>query len=149
MKKITRLVIMVFVAISLTLSCTNNSNDLTTGIPEMDEQHQNIKQTLEELIATVEANKSREEINEVLLRLVDIVVSHFDYEEENFERIDYPDKSDHIAEHRELLSNVELFYGDFIEGYEVEVDLFLKYLQNWVVSHILHYDKEFAELLKK
>ena len=149
MKKITRLVIMVFVAISLTLSCTNNSNELITGVPAMDEQHKNIELTLDELIATVEENKSLEEINEVLLRLIDIVVSHFDYEEENFERVDYPDKSDHIAEHKLLLSNVGEFYINFIEGNEVDVDSFLKYLQNWVVSHILHYDKDFAKLLKK
>jgi len=81
--------------------------------------------------------------------LIDIVVAHFDYEEENFERIDYPEKFDHIKEHNLLLIEVGEFYSDFIEGNEVDVDAFLKYLQNWVVSHILNYDKDFGKLLKK
>jgi hemerythrin len=76
------------------------SEELLTGIQEIDEQHETLFNILEKLQGVVEGGDNWSVVYFALSELVQFARSHFVLEEALMRLHGYPDLEQHIAEHR-------------------------------------------------
>ncbi len=123
------------------------SDELSVGIEIIDKQHMILIRAINLLALAVQHNSSRDLMSEIFKTLVDYTDTHFAYEEELFDRFDYPETEDHKAKHRALLHKVldlkkRWEAGESQIGAEV-----LKFLVDWLRNHILGSDKKYSGFL--
>jgi len=127
---------------SMTLMDWNDS--FTVNIKEIDNQHKCLIDLINQVYKGMMMNEGKEVLGKALRDLVDYTKTHFGYEERMFKQHGYPDTQSHIAKHEKLVGQVMDFYNKFQSG-EVEVDNeLLKFLKNWLVSHIMGTDREYS-----
>ncbi len=124
--------------------------DLAVGIPEIDQQHQELFARLERLVRGI-LEGDRDEVKRLLDFLGDYVVTHFGAEERWMIESGYPDFAAHKGEH-------DGFIQDYLR-YTVEVEqkgptvLLGMRVNNWVGDwlrrHILATDLPLGQFLRK
>jgi hemerythrin len=117
------------------------SDNMSIGVPEVDEQHKQLLLLVNDTEAAVAAGASREDAAKALQRLCDYVVEHFATEEALMDPDGYPEYDKHMSEHMEC-TNLAL---DFLQGLNEDKDVslpeFLVFAQNWIQDHILGTDQ--------
>lgn len=125
------------------------SDELSVGINLIDKQHMILIRAINLLAMAVQRNTSKDLIGQILETLVDYTDTHFAYEEELFDRFDYPETEEHKASHRALLKRVIDFKTRWeTEHTEIGPEL-LKFLVDWLRTHILGSDKKYSGFLIK
>lgn len=120
------------------------SDDLKTGIVEIDQQHKMLVDILNEFHQAVIHRQGRQQTGEILDRLIDYTQIHFDTEESYWQSMGLRDFSTHQAKHRQLLGEVnELRRRYYDEHLNISMEL-LHFLKMWLEQHILHTDKDAA-----
>jgi len=124
------------------------SDEFSVGIESIDEQHKKLIDMIKTLHDAIADGKASEVMDEIFNGLFDYANYHFSYEEELFDKYGYPDAENHKKEHTELKRQVaqhraRLATGDRFMG---EV-LLLKFMQDWLVNHIMKTDMKFAPFL--
>jgi hemerythrin len=119
------------------------------GIPLIDEQHKKLIDMTNTLyMGCLEGDETAEAyFLKTIHDAVDYVRFHFTTEEQLLERINYPDMAAHKKEHenfvREILQQVQAFQ----EGKKFVPNVFVRYLRDWVLTHIAVSDKLYAVYL--
>lgn len=123
---------------------------LTTGDPEIDEQHQEILRRLADLVEALEQGR-RADIGKMFEFLGDYVVEHFGAEERAMRETGYPGANVHAAAHQRFVRE----YGDLRALYEsagptlaVSVKTAI-WVQDWLKSHIFGPDRALARHLRE
>ncbi len=130
--------------------------EFLTGLPEVDQQHQKLIETLNLLHFLLSKGKIQEEIREILHFLDNYTVEHFGTEEklmvQHSGQIPRDLKERHFREHRYFIDRIQEFHG-LLEAYqngeqekEALLELF-EFLCIWLCEHILGTDKETASHL--
>jgi hemerythrin-like metal-binding protein len=108
------------------------------GIQEIDVQHSSIFSAIEPLKRAASGNGSPQPLAPALMRLRELLVDHFDYEESFMGSISCPDLQEHKQRHaeiRELLEHcVSAIEGTTTDGSMGRV------LGERISSHLLEYD---------
>jgi hemerythrin-like metal-binding protein len=108
------------------------------GIQEIDVQHSSIFSAIEPLQKTSSGNGSQQPLAPALMKLRELLVDHFDYEESFMGSISCPDLQEHKQRHaeiRELLEHcVSAIGGTTTDGSLGRV------LGERISSHLLEYD---------
>ena len=120
---------------------------LETGQPEIDGQHRELFNRIDQLLASSRERRSREEVEQMLTFLGDYVVHHFAAEERMMAQADYPALEVHRAEHVRFVHEFTLLYREFkAEG---PTTLFIirvgNRVTNWLREHIYRTDRTFVE----
>ena len=89
----------------------------TVGIRAMDDQHGILMDSMNELRQAVVRGRGREEISELLDRLIEFTRMHFWSEEQLMEQTSFPGLAEHRAEHHSMLAQMlqsahRVQYGD-------------------------------------
>ncbi len=131
--------------------------EFVTGLPEVDQQHQKLIDTMNVLHLLLKKENIGEEIKDILLFLDDYTVDHFGTEEklmkEAGEKVPEDLVKRHIKEHRYFIDKIQEFHALF-EAYqsgEEEKEAVFKlfeFLCRWFCEHILKTDKETASYLR-
>ncbi|MCA1945071.1 MAG: bacteriohemerythrin [Desulfovibrio sp.] len=122
---------------------------LSTSIDSLDEEHMVLVRLINELHAAMRDNKDRRILGDILDRLKDYAVTHFEHEERHFERYNYPDKEAHIAQHQKFLGAVMDFYREFQSGRATVTLDIMRFLKDWLQGHIMGVDKKYGPFLKE
>lgn len=70
----------------------------------------------------------------------------FAHEEEQMRDAGYPNESEHIAEHRAVLTRLGAMYRHFRCG-RYDTKIVLDFLETWAIDHIEHFDKPLGQFL--
>lgn len=81
--------------------------------------------------------------------LLDYAYYCFKIEEKYFDECTYPDKNEHIIEHRKFIKDIIEFQYDFLKTDIFFMDNVILYIKSWIENHILIKDKEILENLNK
>lgn len=123
---------------------------LATGIRQIDLQHQELIDIINELEAAHVAGEQARALDEVLPRLSAYVLFHFGTEEAMMAGLRGAERhaERHTAEHREFAAEVAAVAA-LRGGPDAGVDLtaLLDYLKRWLLGHIMQTDRELATLL--
>ncbi len=124
------------------------SDEFSVGIESIDDQHKRLVSIIKTLYYAITDGKASDVMDTIFNNLIDYSEKHFSYEEDLFKRYDYPDTENHKEEHTELKRQLIKLKNDIYSGthFMSEV-LLLKFLEDWLIKHILKTDKKFAPYL--
>ncbi len=120
------------------------SEDLCVGIQQVDDEHQQLVATLNQLDEAMKSGKGTRVMSEILNQMVQYTQIHFESEEKLMVECDYPKISLHQAQHRQLEGKLIKFQVKFEKsGQRISKDMMV-FLTNWLTKHILVDDNAFA-----
>ncbi len=125
------------------------TDDLSTGVPEMDDQHKQLFSLLNDFYAAVERGEREEGIRTLFEGVDRYTVFHFSAEEAFMERIGYPD----LASHRETHGMFRREYLTAMERHEVgdrkAIRDLVAFLLSWLYTHIQKTDKRYGTFARQ
>ena len=121
------------------------NENLSVGVPSIDEQHKALLGLLNELFDATQAGRGQVVLGKVLKELADYTVYHFQYEEALFAQTGYSAAPDHMKEHDGLTTLVQALRQKYQDGArEILSEDLLKFLRRWLYTHIIGSDKKFG-----
>jgi len=106
------------------------------GIPEVDVEHTHLFGLVRKL--------DLESVQDTIEELLEYVVTHFTNEQALMESSGYPDFQRHLQMHEQLGQQVADFLGGREDWTEERVQDLRKFLNKWLVGHILTHDLRFG-----
>jgi hemerythrin len=118
------------------------------GIQDIDDQHKKLISLINKLHDAMMAGKGRSIIGDILSELLDYTDYHFTTEEEKMSRQRYRGVDEHRRQHNFFKAQINEFLKDYLEGdYMITMEV-SDFLKEWLSSHILGSDIEFAAYLR-
>jgi hemerythrin len=125
--------------------------NLATGDAEIDEQHRELFDRIDKLLAASREKRSAEEVGQMLTFLGDYVVHHFSAEERMMAAAAYPELAAHQAEHRRFVQEFTILYNEYRS--EGPTTLFIIRVGNrvtgWLREHIYRTDRSLVQWLRE
>jgi hemerythrin len=125
------------------------SEDLQIGIGNIDQQHRELINIINELHLAVEYSEGEEVILAIIDKLHAYADTHFRDEEDLLERNDYPGKVDHVVEHREFIAKLDELRERFHSNSEVLTVHIRNFLLSWFFNHIRINDMGYKHFLEQ
>ncbi len=123
------------------------SNDLSVKIYSIDEQHKNLIALINNLYDAMGAGKGQAALGAILKELVDYTTTHFANEEKLMRAQAYPGYLAHKKEHDNLAAKVNTLQNDFSSGKPVMTVEVMRFLKDWLTSHIKGTDQKYSPFL--
>ncbi|HEC06200.1 MAG TPA: bacteriohemerythrin [Thiolapillus brandeum] len=135
------------------------NKDWLLGIDALDSQHKVLADRLNRLVvecrhtgaAPTEKNgHSRDLLARLFQELYITTKEHFSFEEALMCAEDYPGLAAHAREHVMLIAELKSTFVNGVKEGRCKLDPeFLQALKSWLIAHVTHSDREFAEFLKE
>lgn len=124
---------------------------MSTGVPRIDAQHQELIQKLNGLLAAMKARKGQEELAKLIGFLGEYVIKHFSDEEAEMERRKCPLALTNKLAHQQFVRKFQNFKKQFeTEGVTPTLILAVqRELGDWVVQHIKQVDTKLAAVVNQ
>lgn len=126
------------------------TEDLSVGVDEIDNQHKELIEKINNLAESIKENKGKEEVVKTLKYLEDYVAGHFSMEESYMEELGYEDYSSHKKEHASFIMdflNLKLELSGNLPNITLVVHVY-KRIWEWFKEHICKVDKSLGDFLK-
>ncbi len=121
------------------------TDNLSVGVPSIDEQHKVLIRLLNELFDATQAGRGRTVLGKVLKELADYTVYHFQYEETLFAQTGYGAAPDHLKEHHDMVRLVQALRQKHEDGAsEILSEELLRFLRRWLEIHIMGSDQKYG-----
>ncbi len=122
------------------------TNDLSTGIDVIDNQHKRIVDYINQLGDSIR-HRNRNSVGSVLDELVDYTLSHFTFEESLQEEAGYKFAKPHKAVHEVFVKRVVKYQERHTAGEDVALQLHAM-LSTWLIHHIKRDDMAYVAEVK-
>lgn len=119
------------------------SSKFLLNIDDMDDEHLQIVSIINQLVDLVNKKKVKE-MEACLDNLLSVSTNHFAHEEQFMQKINYPDFNSHKRIHEAILKQLGEHRSQFGTP-EFDASRFIRFVQNWLLSHILGVDMQYAE----
>ncbi len=125
------------------------TDDLAIGIDSIDDQHMVLFNLIDQLQDAMSRGESRSILQDIFRGLIDYTEKHFQFEEDIFKKINYPETEAHLEKHRQFIANMEDLRSQFQENtnFMIGVDV-MKFLTDWLVTHIQGTDRQYIQFFK-
>lgn len=123
--------------------------DMSVNHKKIDEQHKEIIELTNTLIKNADAKVTSEIISESLENLIKHYRAHFQLEEEFLESQQYSNLRYHKGLHDQFRYDVAMFSKAVLENKHSVTEDMIKYLVDWVYSHVFGEDQEYKKYLSK
>jgi len=127
------------------------SDKYSVGIPLIDEQHKSLLDMINELFVHCKEGeeKANEAFTKTMKKLVDYVKFHFGAEEELLLKYKFPEKAykEHKNEHEQFVIKVLQVVDDFQNGKKFVPNETVRFLRDWILSHVAIVDKGYSKFL--
>ncbi len=136
----------------MTTGATTNlvtwSDRYSVGIPRIDAEHQKLIGLVNDLYAAMVEGRGKAAVDQVLHGMADYTQSHFMNEERLMRLHSYPGFEGHKAEHDKLTTQVKRLQEEARSGKPVVSMEVMRFLQHWLVDHIVGVDKQYSAHLR-
>jgi len=123
----------------------------SVGIPTIDEQHKSLLDMVNELFDECKqgGDKANDAFKKTAKKLVDYVKFHFAEEEELMLKYKFPEDSFkvHKNEHEQFVIKVLQVVDDFQSGKKFVPNETVRFLRDWILSHVAICDKGYSKFL--
>ncbi|MDR2797604.1 MAG: bacteriohemerythrin [Treponema sp.] len=122
----------------------------SVGIPSIDAQHKELLVLTNKLYDACRNSeeKAREYFKEVIRSAVEYVQFHFTSEERIMERINFPELGPHKVQHTSFVKQVLEEVQNFEGGKSFVPNTFVRFLRDWILTHIAMSDIKYAEYIQ-
>lgn len=125
------------------------SENLLTGLQELDAQHKKIFKFLNSIYEYNKLNPGNEDVTQKIQSLLDFIYQHFEYEENLMIQYNLNDFEDHKREHALFKEKVSELFEKFESSSYALAYEFCKFVKDFYLSHITYYDKSLAKKIKE
>lgn len=125
------------------------TDDLSTNIREIDEQHIRLINLINALHKAMSAGKGKDALAKILDDLKEYTVFHFSNEESLFEEHHYPQEDGHMTAHKMFVDKIIDFEGKILSGKASVTMEVLEFLKDWLVKHIKGVDQQYSAFFNK
>jgi hemerythrin len=125
------------------------NDSFSVNVAEIDLQHEKLASMINELNEAMLQAKGKVALTKILNELVAYTVNHFGTEEKYFAQYDFPYANNHKKEHQAFKEKVAAFKKDFDAGklgLSIEV---MKFLSDWLQTHIKGTDKKYSSFFNE
>lgn len=122
------------------------------GVSEIDDQHKKLFQIANHLQTTHNTNAMYKEMGRSIVQLVDYTMKHFKTEEAFMEKVRFPKRESHQAEHRRIIKQLQEVLIKLKADKHVSPSELIAMTSNWIFEHTLQDDiqiKSHLDDLKK
>ena len=121
----------------------------SVGIPLIDDQHKELVRLTNALYKGCLAGEesARSWFMATVKGTVDYVKYHFGVEEQLLQNVDYPELAEHKREHEAFVKHILDEVQSFTAGKKFVPNVFVRYLRDWILSHIVVADKRYAAFI--
>ena len=119
-------------------------NVYNTGISKIDEQHKKLVNMINDLELAKGKENESQILRDVFYQLVDYTHYHFTQEEILMNEAEYPRTAAHKQQHKELIDQIVSMLESLKTGKLIMGEKLMSMLKDWLITHILGYDKEFG-----
>ncbi len=122
-------------------------NDYCIGVEEIDVQHRKLLSIVNEFydVAVGHPADYPIKVGRCLKKLTDYTHYHFEAEEMLMERYQFPSTAQHKSEHGNFIKQVTTKIPQIASGNQVMGQELYQFLLDWIVNHIAHSDKSWAD----
>jgi len=118
------------------------TEDLNTGIPEMDEQHRRLVDLINQVFVAMREGNNQTGVARVVDELVDYTQTHFSAEEELMRSHHYPDLINHQQIHHKFIEEVGGYAAQIKANAGLTASDVFSFLKDWLISHIVKQDRD-------
>jgi len=124
---------------------------LKIGIQELDEQHRQLVEKMNDMSRCIGEGKGASQLKEILDFISNYSKEHFRTEEGYMERYDYPNLHEQQEHHRGFKKDIkEVMNRVEDEGFTEDIaEKINEYIIRWFLRHLRYEDQKFGEFLKK
>jgi len=119
----------------------------SVGVQILDDQHKNLFKIVNELHAAMMRQEGKSAAGPLLEELLKFSQEHFATEEKMMEAAQYPGLAQHQAHHRELTRKAQEFAARYQRGESGLTIHLLKFLNEWLNTHIHEEDMSYVPSL--
>ncbi|MGE4343810.1 MAG: bacteriohemerythrin [Geoalkalibacter sp.] len=121
----------------------------SVNIDRIDREHRKLIDLINQLNEAMLEQKAQKAMTAIVTEMVDYAQTHFATEELYMEEFHYPDLDLHRVEHQKFIEKTDelcrrVSQGEFVLSLEV-----MRFLRDWLKSHILGTDKKYAPFLNE
>lgn len=123
------------------------NDKLMLGVDAMDDEHKILVGKINALVAQMEAQytkKDKGSLTSAFKDLAQYTTEHFAHEEKFMASIGYPQLNSHKKIHEKLLAQVGRYGAQIADG-TLDDQKLISFLRNWLISHIMGVDMQYAE----
>ncbi len=119
-------------------------NDFNLNVSAMDTQHRDLVSIINDLQQAVNEGEGNEKLGKILDSLLAYTDKHFAAEEKLMKKHGYPEYEEHKKKHIAMRGKVHSLIRDYKGGKVSITFAVLKFLQDWLIKHIMGTDKKYG-----
>jgi hemerythrin len=123
------------------------NEELSVGVEQIDNQHKELIRIVNGLINAVDLGRNKKTLENVILKLREYTVFHFNSEEALMEEIRYSQRGEHAKEHTRLKKSIKDYQHKIYMHENLTSDMVLEFMKEWLLHHILSFDRELARFI--
>ena len=127
------------------MSAATSQSVAAVGVQAMDDQHEILMDTLNQLRQQLGHGRSGAELNGQISRLIEFADMHFSCEESLLRRHGFPGLKEHSEAHQKLLDLVRRAVERAGRGDDTALQQALSYLRGEYMQHVNGLDRQYAE----
>lgn len=125
------------------------SSKLSVGLETIDDQHKILVQLINDLHRTMKTRQDLAASGKILDELVQYTKTHFNFEENIFDKFGYEKSREHKAIHARLVAEVVEFQEKFRLGDASLAIELMEFLKKWLTTHIQVEDRKYVPFMKE
>ncbi len=119
------------------------NDSYSVGVKKFDEEHKKLIEMISELHDAMLKGQGRVAVGAIINGLIEYTEKHFSSEEDLFDKLGYSETESHKSAHKKFVNEVSDFKSKFEKG-EMFLSLeVMKFLKDWLLTHILKVDKNY------
>lgn len=118
-------------------------NKYSVGVNEIDEQHKQLIDAINELIECIKKPK-KDEVASIIKKIVKYKKEHFKTEEDYFKKTKYKGAEEHILEHKKFDAKISEIQAEYKEDLTLFAFNLLDFLEDWFIDHMMSMDQKYV-----
>lgn len=124
----------------------NWNDNYATGIPGIDNEHQELIETINSFYSKLTENSDRDELVNILNDIYGTIHAHFMLEERMMEKHGYDDYESHRGDHARLLDEIREIAMDLEQTSDFDEQQLRIKLHDWFLTHFKTHDSKLHKL---
>ncbi len=118
-------------------------------VKQLDTDHKKLFLLTNTLFNAIQRKESADTLQELMEKLEDYSITHFEYEEALMEMHNVPDLVEQQQEHRKFVQKLHVFRQHYPDQPAATSLPMLRFLNEWFIKHISQLDKKYTPYLSE